>query len=487
VLTPRTRSSALMLAASMQRNVIVHSLLFVGKAHPSFKNSFGDSALCYASHINNLGIVQDLIKAKAALNDGSLHEAVREMRPEIVKVLLKAGHSADHTSTRHEGRTPLGELCLLGDSRVEKDESRQNNLEEVLNALASQGRGFDVYKTWHQKTMLFVVLDNIIDPVGILDKLIERVFNKIINDSENLLQVGDYFYSPLSYVEHGILEAPQESWRSLVKLLYNHGARRRYYAKRGFQQPEPDGTGKGGAIGLPEDIVKYEDDREKRLEKLKDYEIKYQQNAELAQQQLEHKQALQDQRVKFGKQNLQLKLEAMEITSETKIAIKWREDKEHAAIEQKKAEAKLEASRKAHQVKMEQMTQEQRTKHAFDVKKLDILRETNVLKAAANRDAVKTVNETNHLNLSFKEASSRIQVKSHKTKMEEMKAKGKANRDSNKARLREIRAKNGEPSGVMKAVKVAQVGLRVAAAVHTLGASEGVLSVGGALVDRMMS
>jgi len=371
---------------------------------------------------------------------------------------------------------------------VEEDESRQNNLEEVLNALASQGRGFDVYKKWHQKTMLFVVLDNIIDPVGILDKLIERVFNKIINDSENILQVGDYFYSPLSYVEHGILQAPKESWPALTKLLWNHGARRRYYAKRGSQQPQPNAlTGKGGAVGLPEDIVKYEDERDKRLDKLKDYEIKYQQNAELAQQQLEHKQALQDQRVKFGKQNLQLKLEAMEITSETKLAIEWRKEKQDAAIEQVKNEAKLEADRKAHQAKMEQMTQEQRAKHAFDVKKLDILRETNVLKAAANRDAVKTVIETNQSNLSFKEASSKIQVKSHKTKMEQMKAKGKADRDSNKARLKEIRAKNGEPSMVMKAVKVASVGLRVVAAVHTLGASEGVLSVGGALVDRLTS
>jgi len=110
-----------------------------------------------------------------------------------------------------------------------------------------------------------------------------------------------------------------------------------------------------------------------------------------------------------------------------------------------------------------------------------------VLKAAANRDAVKTVIETNQSNLSFKEASSKIQIKSHKTKMEQIKAKGKADRESNKARLKEIRAKNGEPSSVMKAVKVASVGLRVAAAVHTLGASEGVLSVGGALVDRLTS
>jgi len=480
--TPKTASTALMLAASMQRSVIVHSLLFENKTrytqfYPSFKNSFGDSALCYASHIGNIEIVKTLIKAGAQTDDGSLHEAVREMRPDIVKVLLEAGHSADHTSSRHGGRTPLGELCLLGDASVKRDSERLNKLEGVLNLLASQGKKFDPYKTWRDgKNMIFVALDNIIDPVGILDKLIERVFNKIVRDDANLVQVGDYFYSPLAYIQHGILEAPQEIWQDLETLLRNHSAPNRYFAKMGCQQPQEDDVG-GGAVGLPADIVRFEEKRQRELKKLEAFEREYQQNQDLMLQKLEHKQALEDQKADHHAQGLKRQVQAMLVTSETKLQIELREKEQTAFLAQQEAEAKRVEARRLHQQKMEQLTQTQRSKLAFDHKKIENLQTTNKLKAAANRDAVRTVNQKNKSNLSFKQASSKLSAKDHKKRMDEIKSKGKLDRTNNKLKLQQLRAKNGETSGMMKAVKVAGTVARVGMAVHTLGASE--LAIGG--------
>ena len=84
------------------------------------------SALFYASRNGDMDMVQILSEAGALSDDGSLHEAAREVHPQVVSLLLSVGHDISfpsllHLDERGSGRTPLEELCLKA-NRANADE-----------------------------------------------------------------------------------------------------------------------------------------------------------------------------------------------------------------------------------------------------------------------------------------------------------------------------------------------------------------------------
>lgn len=461
----------MILAANFGRDAIVRSLLKAG-ANPAFKNSYGDSALCYASHLGNLKAVTYLIKGGAPVDDGSLHEAVRRKHPEVVKALIRSGHNPDYTSTRHQGRTALGELCLLGDAT-----ERKNELEAVLTALVKAK--VDPFKRWQGKTMLFLVLDNIIDPVGMLDKLIERVFNQVINDERNLVIDGDYSYSPTMYIKKKVFQAPESLGEALLELLVQHSAVDRYFAKERLEQPDDK-------CGMPDQIEKYERKKQDRLEKLEqkeqDLQMELQRNALLAEQKYDQNEVFHKQALQHKDQALEQRIYALHMTSQVKQDIAWKEDQQKQAIAQADREKQLAFKREQHQLKMHNMSTEQRAKLAFnkqiDHQKLTTQKKSNIMKAAANKDSLKTTEKTNKSNMSFKKASMAMQRDSHKMKMSELKLKGKESRQSSQMKIKEIRAQHGKSSGsTLGSVagfvgkNVLKYGVKLALAPHTAGLS----------------
>lgn len=59
-------------------------------------------------------IMTSLLAAEPARDDGSLHNAARDLNYAAVKILVQSGHDADFPSPLHEGRSALGEICLHG-------------------------------------------------------------------------------------------------------------------------------------------------------------------------------------------------------------------------------------------------------------------------------------------------------------------------------------------------------------------------------------
>jgi ankyrin repeat protein len=128
-------------------------LLLEAGAKPSAKDKYGRSALFYAARLGDVEIVFTLLHSKPSTNDGSLHEAARSFHAPVMELLLKAGHDADYRSTKHGGRTALGEMALKG--RVSEDVART---EEAVDLLKDAGS--DPMVKVDGKTVIFLALDN---------------------------------------------------------------------------------------------------------------------------------------------------------------------------------------------------------------------------------------------------------------------------------------------------------------------------------------
>ncbi len=125
----RPERTPLILAAKAGRLDVVQMLIKAGAKQPA-KDIFHRSALFYASRSGNVGAVSLLLQGKPSKNDGSLHEAARCFHPEVIRLLLDAGHDIDYRSTKHGGRTALGEMALRG--RVPDDIATAEEAAELL-------------------------------------------------------------------------------------------------------------------------------------------------------------------------------------------------------------------------------------------------------------------------------------------------------------------------------------------------------------------
>ncbi|KAK4450191.1 Inversin, partial [Podospora aff. communis PSN243] len=239
-MTPKTRTTALMLAAMSGRREIAQLLLKSG-APVSSKDTFGRSALFFAARAGDADMVALLLKSKPTTNDGSLHEASRGFHTRSMKLLIQAGHDPNHRSTMHEGRTALGELALNG--VVPADTT---GAEEALDILVDAGAS-PLLKV-RGKTTIFLALDNQ-ENEAMTRVLLDRVLSKTLHSQENTFQQGVYHYSPTTYVTKGILLGPQTE--TLAQMLWNYGAEDTFYADLGETQP-------ADAVGLPSDIAEYE-------------------------------------------------------------------------------------------------------------------------------------------------------------------------------------------------------------------------------------
>lgn len=234
----QSQASALVLAARMDRHYILSTLLDLG-ARATQQDYFNRTPLFYAARNGNVSALTSLLKKRLPPNDGSLHEAARELHPEAVRMLVAAGHDIDYPSLKHGGRNPLCELCLgcKGSDPV----ALHDTLLECMAAKANPLRKF------RGKSALFFAIDNP-DPLIVVSKFIEVCLWKYPNDPSLVFEQGILSYSATMYIKKGISNQPEKAALGILEVLQDASMEDRYYAKEREQQPRD-------AVGMPQRIA----------------------------------------------------------------------------------------------------------------------------------------------------------------------------------------------------------------------------------------
>jgi len=203
-------------------------------------DSFDHTAQFYAARNGNTSAITSLIKKHAPTDDGSLHEAARELHAEALKMLIAAGHKIDYPSLKHGGRSPLCELCYKCRPAANPI-SLQNTIVAIITAKATPLRKY------RDKTAIFYAMENE-DPVPVVQKLIEKSLWQDLNDEKNVVEVDSHFYSPTMYIKKGLIAQTEVKAKQVLIVLQDASAEDRFYAKERMQQP-------ADAVGMPQRIA----------------------------------------------------------------------------------------------------------------------------------------------------------------------------------------------------------------------------------------
>ncbi|KAH6618802.1 ankyrin repeat-containing domain protein [Boeremia exigua] len=244
--SPASGMTPLSIAAREGRNDIVQALLERG-ADPSVRDSWNRSALFYASSTSATSTTVQKLAAKTLKNDGSLHEASRCLQLDAANILIEQGHSVNYPSRLHQGRTPLGELCLHAEASSGQQRSRVRNLIRLL-----LDNGADpLFRARNDKSVLILALDNANSSLLITEALLETEVWETVNNERHVYEASGLSYSPLSYVEH--IPAPHRtsSRSEMIELLLDKGCQPRFYSSTADQP--------SGAIGIPAPIARLVD------------------------------------------------------------------------------------------------------------------------------------------------------------------------------------------------------------------------------------
>lgn len=235
------RADALILAAKFNRAVVLSTLLDMG-ASIARRDCHDRTALFYAARNGCIPALTSLIKKKPPPNDGSIHEAARELHPEAVKLLLSAGHNVNFPSMKHGGRSPLCELCYKckGSGDII---GLHNTLWELNAAKASP-----LWKC-RGRNALFFALENQ-DPTPVVTKLIEICLwkSEVLNDHANVFEEEQHCYSATMYIKKGLCMLPESVALEVLQVLEDASVQDRFYANERLQQPND-------AIGMPQRIA----------------------------------------------------------------------------------------------------------------------------------------------------------------------------------------------------------------------------------------
>ncbi|KAH8589027.1 hypothetical protein B0O99DRAFT_524007 [Bisporella sp. PMI_857] len=282
---PLSKATPLILASKYHRGDIVKKLI-KANANACIRDYVERTPLFFASHVGNLDAVKALLKVKCRPNDGSLHEAARNLHSDIVAALIKGGqHDANFPSSRseHEGRTPLQEMAYRCDGSKGADD-----MEATIAAL-ERGKA-NILEKWCDKNSLFLALDNA-KPYTVTKALLHMVMWRVINDDDNVLaevnpETGvKYFMSPTIYLQRWSRSSDNKSCiqacSKLEQLLRTMHCVDKFYAQLGAVQP-------ANAVGMPENIAKEDkkrrDEAEKRLAREVEHQEKLRREREEAQQ-----------------------------------------------------------------------------------------------------------------------------------------------------------------------------------------------------------
>jgi ankyrin repeat protein len=196
-------------------------------ANVTIPNQYGVTPLALASRLGNTEIVHFLLQRGAEGNDGSLHDAAREVHCDSMRLLVKYGHDVDYPSERHDGRNALAELCL----NAVNHHPGPAEIGEAIICLMANGSG-DQFRCASEdqsgKTIFHYALDST-NPLLILPILLKLTWQSLNMDSV-LYSDTTYTYSLTKYVEKNIFRGPQHQKADILRLLRTRRAADRFWA-----------------------------------------------------------------------------------------------------------------------------------------------------------------------------------------------------------------------------------------------------------------
>ena len=254
-----TGESLVMTAIRTRKSRLLNSLIR-HHADVSQKDKQGRSPLLLAVQMDDLNAVAELLTAGPTTDDGSLHQAVRRLNPNIVKLLLDNGHDPTLPSSYHGRRTPLAELVC----KVTATATNLDKIREVI--LLLQRKGADVTKHIAEKPLICLALDS--SPY-MAEALLRAYLHKLINEEFNLYWTNSFCYSPTMYVHQKICRGPTDQLMEKWNVLKAYGAEKDvFYAWKG-RQPK-------GAKGVPEELLAAESLAQQREEQKAEEEEEHQ-------------------------------------------------------------------------------------------------------------------------------------------------------------------------------------------------------------------
>lgn len=232
------------------------------------------TAQSYASENGHLEIVQRLTERGSRENDGSLHEAARELHYPIIQYLINHEHDLDDPSILHEGRSALLELLLKTHLLTE---AKRSALDKSLKVLLDAGADPTlVCRSNSDKNALYCALDND-HPFEILAAFLTTGQWKCLDERYNwYTDSSGRCYSATMYLERGPWKGKPADRARLMELLRMKRCKDRYFVWEGEQPAD--------AVNPPEELA--EKQRQRRA-------ILDQQNFQLSLARREHSQQME--------------------------------------------------------------------------------------------------------------------------------------------------------------------------------------------------
>lgn len=244
-------------------------------ADASLSDRFGQTPLLNASKRGHTVIIRYLIEAGAAVNDGSIHEAARELRSEAIQLLLDNGHDPDFPSVNHDGRCALAELCLHASDFT----TPVSKIRQTIDVLVAGNCDLTIKS--QEKPIIFHALDNPTSSTGVTKALLASGIWRLINQEYNLYTNSGTVYSPTKYIEKELALSPNDQWPELLRILRANGCKDVFYKIDGPQPPD--------MIGAPNGIITEERRRKTREQRLReqteDHNIALKRERDIAEQQ----------------------------------------------------------------------------------------------------------------------------------------------------------------------------------------------------------
>ncbi|KAI0971403.1 hypothetical protein F4678DRAFT_83594 [Xylaria arbuscula] len=273
--TATSHVTPLMLAIRTRRQDVSKSLLLAG-AEVDVTDALGNSPLSMASAIGgelSVAMMSNILAAGASKNDGSLHNAARELNIQAMQVLVEYRHDPDFPSPLHGGRSALAELCLHATDSVQMTIKQEKAIERAIEFLLKSGTDITI-QSEGKSTLLLAFESN--DPLITTKVLLRAALWKDINSTFNQYNDGKYTFSPTMYVQ--LVLPDSDTKADLLRLLRSNRCIDVYYANSG---PQPE-----SAVGLPSHLLRDEQERKSRLDRLRsdneDHVLAIQRSKELA-------------------------------------------------------------------------------------------------------------------------------------------------------------------------------------------------------------
>ncbi|KAK2786024.1 hypothetical protein FQN52_008020 [Onygenales sp. PD_12] len=236
-----------LLVATKERTPDMVLKLIQAGADVSICDKYERTPLLFASQRGQVTTVQHLLNAGATLDDGSIHEAARELYPGIVKMLIDYGHDPNFPSIAHDGRSALAELCFYASGTATALGKMRQTIDALVAgkaSLTSQSSG---------KPLLLHALDNPTSSPTITKAILASGLWRHINDERNIYIQDGFAFSPTMYITKSLQSSPKDQASELLHILKSNGCRDVFYKIDPTTGPQPPDMVNAPAEILEED------------------------------------------------------------------------------------------------------------------------------------------------------------------------------------------------------------------------------------------